>query len=181
MELNWSINDQFWNTNFQCSEDAQLNILGLPNDETYLECATWTILSWSALIGSYNLRYGSLDNAHILYLASWLFKHADCIESSWLNYAVALSLSQAYHDSRTPFDHQFLRQRGFDLLKRLFKDQTVGDYAFLSYVGLLVELDMMPQEEVDAIVQKLEFLATKASTQKEAQLLKARFEALLSD
>ena len=181
MDLNWNINDQFWETEFQCNEASHFSIIGLPNEDVYLECATWTILSWSALISSYNLRYGSLDNAHILYLASWLFKHAKCLNSPWLDYAVALALSQAYHDDRTPFNHQLLKQRGFDLLQKLFTNPLIGDYVFLSHVGLQIELDMFPKESLDQTIQKLDDISSKPHTQKKALKLKERLRTLVSN
>ena len=178
MDLIWKVDTDFWKKEHACSTDRVDDILGLSNEEVYLECATWTILSWSTLIGSYNLRYGSLDNAHILYLTSWLFKHQACTDNSWLRYAIALALAQSHDDQRIPFDHQVLRQLGFSQLHILFDDPLVGDFAFLSYIEFLVELDIEPQEDIESIIQKLDALSIKETTRKRAKLVRERFQSL---
>ena len=164
-ELDWRIHstDRFWDTK-ECLKEKQSSILDLPNQSVFIACSTWSILSWSKLIGFYGMEGASVDSEHVLYLSAWLSEHQGCLSTPWISYALALGMAQVVglqqRDVNLPFSMKELLKQAKIRLEDLHENRFAHPYVLMDNLHFITLREETEQnvfqrwiEEVDSVLE----------------------------
>jgi hypothetical protein len=108
--------------------------MSLPKESKYVACVAWTVLSWSKLLQYYQMDNQALDSKRMLYLSTWLFEQEKCLESPWIQFAIATGFMNSFDDKNDPNGQQKRKEYASRIITSLWDHAEIGSFVRLWYI-----------------------------------------------